>query len=116
MSLTSTSYITTNNRTTMSGREYSAMSLSYDRQTAREMVAAIQYTPTAEETAYVEALEQERRERKERKAAKKARKHQLVSDTASISSFSSTVGLLKSKLSRKSRDEPTSNKRFSMAD
>lgn len=74
------------------------MSFAYDRQTARKMVAAIQYVPTPEETAYVEALEQER---KERKAAKKARKQYLASDTASVSSFSSTVGLLKSKFSRK---------------
>jgi len=90
----------------MSSRDYSAMNCSYDRKTAREMVAAISYIPTAEETAYAEALEQDR---KDRKAAKKARKQYLTSDTASVSSFGSTVGLLKSKFSRKS-SESTADK------
>ena len=98
---------TTNNRSTMSSRDYAAMNCSYDRKTAREMVAAISYIPTAEETAYAEALEQDR---KDRKAAKKARKQYLASDNASVSSFGSTVGLLKSKLSRKSRQYSTADK------
>jgi len=84
------------NNNTMSARGYPVA--TYDRQMARDMIAAIQYVPTAQETAYVERLE---RERQERKAAKKARKQYLVSDTASVSSFGSAVGMLKSKFSRK---------------
>ena len=94
-----------NHRATMNARGYPGT--VYDRQTARQMVAAIQYVPTPEETAYAAALEQER---KDRKAAKKGRKQHLVSDTASVSSFGSTVSLLKFKFSRKSHDSKTASK------
>ena len=70
------------------------MGYSVDRATAREMIAAMKYAPPLEQTAY--AFTAEEQQRQARKAAKKSR---LASDTASISSFSSTVGLLKSKLS-----------------
>jgi hypothetical protein len=79
---------------------YGSNNMNYDRQQAREMISAIQYQDTSEVAKRIQAIEAEKAARK---AAKKARKESLIDDSASVSSFGSTVGLLKARFSRKHR-------------
>jgi len=85
--------------------DFTKMGYQVDRETAREMIAALSYNAALDQTAYAHALEQQRKEREDReayRAAKKAAKRAArQSDTASVNSFGSTVSLLRSKLSRK---------------
>ncbi len=78
--------------------------LQIDRESARSMISAITYVPPLDHTAFAYTAQQERKTRKAAAAAAAAKKVRMQdSDAVSVSSFSSTVGLLKGKLSRRDK-------------
>lgn len=81
--------------------DYYPAGLQVDRESAREMISAITFASSLDQTAFAFTAERERKARKQAAAARKARLPD--SDAASVSSFSSTMGLLKRKFSRRDK-------------